>query len=460
MRIANVLAGFSLAEADVLRKAVGKKDAELVDRSSARFVERAVAQGHPQKVMAEIGGPDRDLRPLRLQQVALGRLLDPVVPDRVAQGALPRRVHGGTAVVGNRQHRQGGAVHQRGARARAGDPAAGRERVGIQVHGGGRPADPLRPGRGAERGRGRDRVDHRRARRAAVHVAVRPRRAHRPPALQQAGGRIADRRRRLRLARRPPQAAAARRSKRRSARPSSASRSATRARSRCSAKRPRRRPARRLRCPTCRPWTEAERLAREKEVHRLLHFRSPAGALPQRGGAVRRRAPRRRCTSGASTRSRIAAVVTAVKRQISKKTGQGIRAARARGLPRHGGGDRLPRRVGQAQPDRSCPTRALLLTGGYSDRDRGEDRAPFIVEAAQPLAELKASGALALSLRWALPTAPPPETLRARRGALHQRTRARRRSILNGATATGSRCGSRSPSACGWRRRRSRARPA
>ena len=30
MRIANVLAGFSLAEADVLRKAVGKKDAVLI----------------------------------------------------------------------------------------------------------------------------------------------------------------------------------------------------------------------------------------------------------------------------------------------------------------------------------------------------------------------------------------------------------------------------------------------
>jgi DNA polymerase III alpha subunit len=30
MRMAQVLAGFSLAEADVLRKAVGKKDAELI----------------------------------------------------------------------------------------------------------------------------------------------------------------------------------------------------------------------------------------------------------------------------------------------------------------------------------------------------------------------------------------------------------------------------------------------
>jgi DNA polymerase-3 subunit alpha len=82
MRIANVLAGFSLAEADVLRKAVGKKDAELIKKELGRFVERA----------------------LRLQQVTLGSVLGPQLPDRLAQDLLPRRVHGGTALVGNRQH--------------------------------------------------------------------------------------------------------------------------------------------------------------------------------------------------------------------------------------------------------------------------------------------------------------------------------------------------------------------
>ena len=45
MRVANVLAGFSLAEADVLRKAVGKKDAELTDEVLGDFVERAIARG-------------------------------------------------------------------------------------------------------------------------------------------------------------------------------------------------------------------------------------------------------------------------------------------------------------------------------------------------------------------------------------------------------------------------------
>jgi DNA polymerase-3 subunit alpha len=45
MRIANVLAGFSLGEADVLRKAVGKKDAELIRKELDRFVERCLEKG-------------------------------------------------------------------------------------------------------------------------------------------------------------------------------------------------------------------------------------------------------------------------------------------------------------------------------------------------------------------------------------------------------------------------------
>ncbi|MGH7533269.1 MAG: DNA polymerase III subunit alpha, partial [Gemmatimonadales bacterium] len=54
MRIANVLAGFSLAEADVLRKAVGKKDAELIKKELGKFIERAVAAGHPRKMVEEV----------------------------------------------------------------------------------------------------------------------------------------------------------------------------------------------------------------------------------------------------------------------------------------------------------------------------------------------------------------------------------------------------------------------
>ena len=54
MRIAQRLAGISLAEADVLRKAVGKKDAELIKKELGKFVEKAVAKGFPAKVIEDI----------------------------------------------------------------------------------------------------------------------------------------------------------------------------------------------------------------------------------------------------------------------------------------------------------------------------------------------------------------------------------------------------------------------
>lgn len=54
MRMAQVLAGFTLAEADVLRKAVGKKDMELIQKEVGKFVERAVANGVDTQVAREI----------------------------------------------------------------------------------------------------------------------------------------------------------------------------------------------------------------------------------------------------------------------------------------------------------------------------------------------------------------------------------------------------------------------
>ncbi|MFI5230613.1 MAG: DNA polymerase III subunit alpha, partial [Gemmatimonadales bacterium] len=56
MRIAQVLAGLSLAEADVLRKAVGKKDAELIKQELDKFVEKSVARGYDRKIIEELSG--------------------------------------------------------------------------------------------------------------------------------------------------------------------------------------------------------------------------------------------------------------------------------------------------------------------------------------------------------------------------------------------------------------------
>ncbi|MDQ3697724.1 MAG: DNA polymerase III subunit alpha [Gemmatimonadota bacterium] len=55
MRIGQALAGMTLAEADVLRMAVGKKDAELLRQELGKFIERSMARGYERRVIEEIG---------------------------------------------------------------------------------------------------------------------------------------------------------------------------------------------------------------------------------------------------------------------------------------------------------------------------------------------------------------------------------------------------------------------
>ena len=56
MRIAQTLAGISLAEADILRKAVGKKDAGLIREELGKFITKAVARGFDEKIIENIAG--------------------------------------------------------------------------------------------------------------------------------------------------------------------------------------------------------------------------------------------------------------------------------------------------------------------------------------------------------------------------------------------------------------------
>ena len=89
MQIAQVLAGYSLGDADNLRRAMGKKDAEQ-DEEGARALHR---RRRPSRRFAEQARgrdlrPDGDLRRVRLQQVALRRLRAGLVPDGVPEGAL------------------------------------------------------------------------------------------------------------------------------------------------------------------------------------------------------------------------------------------------------------------------------------------------------------------------------------------------------------------------------------
>ncbi len=341
--------------------------------------------------------------------------------------------------LGNRQHRQGGAVHQRGPGARPRGAAARRERIGVQVHRGRRPTR-IRFGLGAMRnvGRRRHRVDHRRARQGAVHRSL-------ADLVERIDLRLCNKRVLESLiaagacdslgGHRAQLAAGARRG----AGGGAAAPAGAGGGPGLAVRRGRRR-ARRAdadACPRCRAWTEAERLTREKEVlgffisgHPLERFRAGGGAVrhpDHRDPGRVERAP------GDDRRGRHRGEAADL-----QEDRQGVRAARAGGLPRHRGGDRLSRGLGQAQPGASGRDAAVLLTGGYSARDRGEDRAPFVVEAARPLDELARRARSALSLRWRRPDRADRRARSAPRRRSARRTRAPPRSILSGATATAS----------------------
>src|SRR6201988_269508 len=54
MRIANVLASYSLGEADLLRRAMGKKDPKAMAEQRDRFMNGAAKLGHPKGAVGEI----------------------------------------------------------------------------------------------------------------------------------------------------------------------------------------------------------------------------------------------------------------------------------------------------------------------------------------------------------------------------------------------------------------------
>jgi DNA polymerase-3 subunit alpha len=54
MQIANRLAGFSMGDADLLRRAMGKKDPEVMAKQRARFVEGALERGFPEKKVGHL----------------------------------------------------------------------------------------------------------------------------------------------------------------------------------------------------------------------------------------------------------------------------------------------------------------------------------------------------------------------------------------------------------------------
>ncbi len=166
MQIAQVLAGYSLGGADLLRRAMGKKKPEEMAKQREVFVkgaDRARSRGRACGIHLQ---PDGDVRGLRIQQVARGRLRADRVSDRMAQGAFHRGLHGGRAHGRHRQHRPARRAQGRLQAIRHRARAAGREHLGIRVHRP-RPApDPLWPRRAERRRPKRGRRNRERARSA------------------------------------------------------------------------------------------------------------------------------------------------------------------------------------------------------------------------------------------------------------------------------------------------------
>ncbi|GIK83769.1 MAG: DNA-directed DNA polymerase [Patescibacteria group bacterium] len=56
LQIANVMAGYSLGEADILRRAIGKKKKKLLDENKKRFIDQSVSKGYKKEVASKVWG--------------------------------------------------------------------------------------------------------------------------------------------------------------------------------------------------------------------------------------------------------------------------------------------------------------------------------------------------------------------------------------------------------------------
>ncbi len=95
MQISNRLAGYSLGEADILRRAMGKKKAEEMAAQRARFLQGAKAKGYPQKKVEKIFDLMEQFAGYGFNKshsaaYALSRLR-----HRVSEGALSAGIHVG-----------------------------------------------------------------------------------------------------------------------------------------------------------------------------------------------------------------------------------------------------------------------------------------------------------------------------------------------------------------------------
>jgi DNA polymerase-3 subunit alpha len=413
MRIANVLAGYSLAEADVLRKAVGKKDQELIESELTRFVERCVERGHKRRVVEDIAAQIQTFGRYgfnKSHSVAYSLLsyqtawLKAHYPGEFMAALLSSEIGDTDKVVVyiNEAREMGIEVLP---------PSANESGWKFTVT-----ADnQIRFGLGAVRNVGRgaidsiitaresagpyeslydfcDRVDLRLCNKRVVESLIAA------GALDQIGASRAQLMAGLDQALGEAQVCQAERD----AGQASLFGELAATDGAASARSP---------LPEVPPWSEAERLAKEKAV---VGFFISGHPLQRYREDVRLFGTRTTATLGTWSEHQVAAavVVTAIKRRISRKTG--AEYARLTLEDFHGTAEALvfPDTWSKLS-DVIVLDRAMLLSGSYSTRDRGEDRAPFIVESAQPLSDIRSSGAVGVEVTWSANDAPDPAAVRA-----------------------------------------------
>ena len=114
MAAASRLAGYSLGQADLLRRAMGKKDKEKMAKERANFIEGCARTN---KIPREKG--ERDFRfagkicRLRIQQEPQRGLRRDQLSDGVSEGELSGRIHGRVVEQRNQQHRQNFGLRRR-----------------------------------------------------------------------------------------------------------------------------------------------------------------------------------------------------------------------------------------------------------------------------------------------------------------------------------------------------------
>ena len=136
MQISSALAGYSLGRADLLRRAMGKKKAEVMAKEKEGFLQGATVKAVDPAIAERVFDSDGEVRRLRLQPQPLGGLRPAHLSDRLPEAALLGGVHSRPADLrpgGHRRHRQ---VHRRGAQPGHPRPAPRRQRIGRQLHGG------------------------------------------------------------------------------------------------------------------------------------------------------------------------------------------------------------------------------------------------------------------------------------------------------------------------------------